>query len=34
MTRVIVVVGPTSVGKTKMGVELAKALNVFMTDLS
>lgn len=25
--RVIVVVGPTSVGKTKMGVELAKALN-------
>lgn len=27
MTRVIVVVGPTSVGKTKMGVELAKALN-------
>ena len=27
MTRVLVVVGPTSVGKTKMGVELAKALN-------
>lgn len=27
MTRVIVVIGPTSVGKTKMGVELAKALN-------
>ena len=27
MTRVIVVIGPTSVGKTKMGVELAKAMN-------
>lgn len=27
MTRVIVVIGPTSVGKTKMGVELAKKLN-------
>lgn len=27
MDRVIVVVGPTSVGKTKMGVELAKRLN-------
>lgn len=27
MTRVIVVIGPTSVGKTKMGVELAKVLN-------
>ena len=27
MTRVIVVVGPTSVGKTRMGVELAKRLN-------
>lgn len=27
MTKVIVVIGPTSVGKTKMGVELAKALN-------
>lgn len=27
MTRVIVVIGPTSVGKTKMGVELAKAIN-------
>ena len=27
MTKVIVIVGPTSVGKTKMGVELAKKLN-------
>ena len=27
MTRVIVVIGPTSVGKTRMGVELAKAMN-------
>lgn len=27
MTKVIVVIGPTSVGKSKMGVELAKALN-------
>lgn len=27
MTRVIAVIGPTSVGKTKMGVELAKKLN-------
>ncbi len=27
MTKVLVVIGPTSVGKTKMGVELAKALN-------
>lgn len=27
MTKVIVVIGPTSVGKTKMGVELAKVLN-------
>lgn len=27
MTKVIVVIGPTSVGKTKMGVELAKRLN-------
>jgi len=27
MTRIIVVIGPTSVGKTKMGVELAKRLN-------
>ncbi len=27
MNKVIVVIGPTSVGKTKMGVELAKALN-------
>ncbi|MEG0592089.1 MAG: tRNA (adenosine(37)-N6)-dimethylallyltransferase MiaA [Coprobacillus sp.] len=27
MEKVIVVIGPTSVGKTKMGVELAKALN-------
>ncbi len=27
MIRVIVVIGPTSVGKTKMGVELAKKLN-------
>ena len=27
MTRDIVVIGPTSVGKTKMGVELAKAMN-------
>ena len=27
MNRVIVVVGPTSVGKTKMGIELAKAMN-------
>ena len=27
MNKVIVVVGPTSVGKTKMGVELAKAFN-------
>lgn len=27
MKRVIVVIGPTSVGKTKMGVELAKAMN-------
>lgn len=27
MNRVIVVVGPTSVGKTKLGVELAKAFN-------
>ena len=26
-TRVLVVIGPTSVGKTKMGVELAKKLN-------
>ena len=25
--KVIVIVGPTSVGKTKMGVELAKRLN-------
>ena len=27
MNKVIVVIGPTSVGKSKMGVELAKALN-------
>ena len=27
MTKVIVIVGPTSVGKTKMGVELAKKIN-------
>lgn len=27
MTKVIVIVGPTSVGKTKMGVELAKRIN-------
>ncbi len=27
MSRVIVVIGPTSVGKTKMGVEIAKALH-------
>ena len=27
MTKVIVVIGPTSVGKTKMGVELSKALD-------
>jgi len=27
MTKVIVVIGPTSVGKTKMGVELAKVMN-------
>lgn len=27
MTRVIVVIGPTGVGKTKMGVELAKVMN-------
>ncbi len=27
MIKVLVVIGPTSVGKTKMGVELAKALN-------
>ncbi|MCD7894742.1 MAG: tRNA (adenosine(37)-N6)-dimethylallyltransferase MiaA [Erysipelotrichaceae bacterium] len=27
MNKVLVVIGPTSVGKTKMGVELAKALN-------
>ena len=28
MTRVIVVIGPTSVGKTRMGVELAKFLKI------